>query len=379
MMFEFIIVYQRREGEAIKNILCDRLREVLEANLNDVDEDACDRMILTSFERTRPTDGNGPRRAILGFSLDLADDTTSIRDVVDQFAEALMVDPIEHAVKCEDPLLRAELATRAEELFAVEMKLRRVLTIIYLHAVPGVDYYDLLREESVQPMASAKPQAAQMKARAENQFFHLTFGQYVGLNQRPAIKDLAAIIRNEGTYEAFRAELLRQPVEHEDDAGFLAGLKERMDAIEKMRNAVAHNRRPSQKTINDYLNALPLVNQALDEYLSALITDWRDVRDVYEEMLWDAEARKALERSMEVAEWDEGAKTITLYDTDEPRRRRTVSNRDELVQYLEDVARTAFYANCPREDGEFVYECGEESVVEGVLIHYEERLANFFD
>ena len=49
-----------------------------------------------------------------------------------------------------------------------------------------------------------------------------------------------------------------------------------MDSIEKMRNAVAHNRRPSKKATNDYQNALPLVNQALDDYLSALAADWLD-------------------------------------------------------------------------------------------------------
>ena len=159
---------------------------------------------------------------------------------------------------------------------ALEMKLRRVLSVIYLHAYPDADPYELLREETMQPMASAKPQKEQMQAAAENQFFHLTFGQYVGLNQRPAIKDLGSLIRNEDTYEAFRAELLRQPVEHEDDSGFLAGLKERMDSIEKMRNAVAHNRHPPTKATNDYLNALPLVDQALDDYLGALAADWRD-------------------------------------------------------------------------------------------------------
>jgi hypothetical protein len=115
------------------------------------------------------------------------------------------------------------------------MKLRRVLSIIYLHAYPEANPYDLLAEETVQLMAKDKPQKEQMKAAVENQFFHLTFGQYVGLNQRPAIKDLLSLIRNEATYEAFRDELLRQPVEHEDDASFLAGLKERMDAIENLR------------------------------------------------------------------------------------------------------------------------------------------------
>jgi hypothetical protein len=49
-----------------------------------------------------------------------------------------------------------------------------------------------------------------------------------------------------------------------------------MDSIEKMRNAVAHNRRPSKSATNDYLNAIPLVNQALDDYLGALAADSRD-------------------------------------------------------------------------------------------------------
>lgn len=277
MIFEFIIIHRPLKDEPILGILCERLHEVLEANLNDVEDDALVDSVRINFERSLPANADGaPPRAVLGFSLELTEETASIREVVDEFADALMADPIEHTVKCEDPLLRAELAARAEELFALEMKLRRVLSIIYHHAYPDADPYDLLREETMQPMPSAKPQKEQMKAAAENQFFHLTFGQYVNLNQRPAIKDLVALISNEDTYETFRAELLRQPVEHEDDASFLAGLKERMDSIEKMRNAVAHNRRPSKKLTNDYLNAFNLVKQALGDYLGALAADSRD-------------------------------------------------------------------------------------------------------
>lgn len=275
MTFEFIIIHRPLEDEPILDILRERLREVLEANLNDVEGDVLAQMVQINFLRSLPANADRtPPRAVLGFSLELTEETASIREVVDEFADALMADPIEHTVKCEDPLLRAELATRAEEIFALEMKLRRVLSIIYHHACPNADPYELLQEETMQPMA--KPQKEQMKAAAENQFFHLTFGQYVSLNQRPAIKDLVSLIRNKDTYETFRAELLRQPVEHEDDASFLAGLKDRMDSIEKMRNAVAHNRRPPKKLTNDYLNAFNLVKQALDDYLSALAADSRD-------------------------------------------------------------------------------------------------------
>jgi hypothetical protein len=60
-------------------------------------------------------------------------------------------------------------------------------------------------------MAKEKPTPEQMTAAAENQFFHLTFGQYVGLNQRPPFKDkdLLALIRDQASYDLLRQELAR--------------------------------------------------------------------------------------------------------------------------------------------------------------------------
>ena len=55
-----------------------------------------------------------------------------------------------------------------------------------------------------------------MQAAAENQFFHLTFSQYVNLNQRSDIKlsTMLEIVRTAEQYEVFRQEVLRVPVEH---------------------------------------------------------------------------------------------------------------------------------------------------------------------
>ena len=102
-----------------------------------------------------------------------------------------------------------------------------------------------------------------MQTAAENQFFHLTFSQYVSLNQRSDIKlpAMLEIVRAAEQYEVFRQEVLRVPVEHEYDAGLVAGLKDRMDAIERMRNCVAHNRRPTKSVSENYLNARPLLDK----------------------------------------------------------------------------------------------------------------------
>jgi hypothetical protein len=87
--------------------------------------------------------------------------------------------------------------------------------------------------------------------------------------------------------------------------------------------------------------------------------------------------REAVEQAMESAHWDEENKTIELHDPDDPRMGKTVASRDELVGYLEDVASSAFYANCSRDEGEYISECDENDVVENVLDTYEERLTKF--
>jgi hypothetical protein len=274
MNFEFLIAYRKATDTEIEAVLAEVLAKVLEDNLNDFEPETVKGMIRLRHERAgeeADDDGNVSRHMLLGFALDLPEETAQMQTVVAEFASALAeTPPILHAVKFEDPLLRARLARYAEEIFALEMKLRRVLTVIYLHANQGGEPYDLLRDESVQPMNKEKPMPDQMKAAAENQFFHLTFGQYIALNQRPEVKlpALLSVVRDAATYDAFREELDRAPIEHEDDAVLVAGLKERMDAIETMRNCVAHNRRPNRRAVENYDNARPLLDRMLDEYLA---------------------------------------------------------------------------------------------------------------
>ena len=276
MNIEFLIAYRKEESTDIALVLIEALDKVLLDNLNEFDPEVVAGMIQLQHERAgqeiADETGNISRHMLLGFALDLPDDTEQIQTVVKEFSAALHETvPVFHAVKFEDPLLRADLAQYAEGIFALEMKLRRVLTLIYLYANQNPDdSYDLLRDEFVQPMAKEKPKPEQMKAAAENQFFHLTFGQYVGLNQRPEFKlpALLSAIRDADTYDAFRAELDRSPIKQEDDAVLVAGLRERMEAIESMRNCVAHNRRPTRGVIENYDTAHPELDRMLDEYLA---------------------------------------------------------------------------------------------------------------
>ncbi len=273
MTFEFIISCRTTSMTDIRRTLTDLLVGVLENNLNEFDADAVDQMIQFRHARhgEKPTDDDGMEAShiLVGFALEIPEETASVEAVVEEFASDLPnTPPIVHAVKFEDPLLQAELVERAKEIFVLEMKLRRVLSLIYLHAYQSGEPFNLLRDEKVKPMGNLTPE--QTKAAGENQFFHLTFGNYAELNQRQRFQfnDLLGIIRDADTYEKFREEFSRAPIEQEDDVVLLAGLKERMNPIEEMRHCVAHNRRPGTRLTDNYDNALPQLHEMLDNYLS---------------------------------------------------------------------------------------------------------------
>ena len=205
---------------------------------------------------------------VIGFSLELPDGTAFEETLIEDFIQELSASDLEfHIVRFEDPFLRAKLAGWASDIFELEMKLRRVLTLIYLHAYQNLSPYELLTEEKVTPKSVANE--GQMKSATENEFFYLLFSDYVQLNQRTGIgfESILDFIRSHDDYNAFRAEVLRNPIEDEADANLLADLKEPMRIIENMRNCVAHNRRPSDRLTQSYANARSVLEERLDQYL----------------------------------------------------------------------------------------------------------------
>ncbi|MDR3158950.1 MAG: hypothetical protein LBU11_08080 [Zoogloeaceae bacterium] len=207
MIFEFIIVYQPQENEPVLSLLQEKLEEVFSNEYNQETGDLPN--IKINFERQQSVDTDEGKFIVLGFSLELSDNISSLREVVDEFTKSLVSDNIEHVIKCEDHLLYNELRDYAKNIFFIEMKLRRVLSVIYLHAYPKADPYNLLFKDSVQVAEKEKPTEEQMKELAENQFFHLTFSQYIHLNQRKNIKNIAEFIesiRDKDTFEIFREQ-----------------------------------------------------------------------------------------------------------------------------------------------------------------------------
>ncbi len=211
---------------------------------------------------------------IIGFTLELPDDV--VEDpalLIDAFMEELRgEDRFYHVLKFADTLLQEELQERAAELFALEMKLRRALSLMYLDAYrDGGNPYQLLVDETAKPTKEEGAKEDEMQNRGENQFFYLTFGQYRILNKRPhptGLQNLVQVVRDMPDYEGFRDLLTSNPIRFAPDAALLAALTDKMEVIERMRNCVAHNRQPSEKLRGHYQTVLGPVNQLLDDYLA---------------------------------------------------------------------------------------------------------------
>ena len=276
MTFEFLISYQAIDGTDVNLVLRDLLSQALVNSQDEFEEDDIDRMIrishIRSGEEVARDDRKVAQYTILGFSLELPEMDTADA-VVDDFAASLSSsDAVLHSLRFEDPVLQEELAQRAAEIFSLEMKLRRVFSFIYLHAYQREDPYDLLRYERVDPV-TPNLRKHDMVAATENQFFHITFSQYISLNRRrelSQVPQILSVLRDSGSYDVFREEVTRRPIANESDAELLDDLQSLLNPIEQMRNCVAHNRRPKVEDRQDYLRNLPVLEKRLDKFLKEL-------------------------------------------------------------------------------------------------------------
>ena len=184
---------------------------------------------------------------LIGFGIELPERAASIA-IVNDFVDNLQDNEyVSHILKFEDPLLEAKLAERAKEIFFLEMKLRRVLSFIYLRAYEGDHPYKLLRDEK-NALRRRIPSEISMKSVHENEFFRLEFGQYADLN------------------DVEQQEIHQRPIRNEDDSELIANLEGLMSPVQDMRNCAVHNRNPAEVEEN-YPTALHNLNDRLDQYL----------------------------------------------------------------------------------------------------------------
>lgn len=279
---DYLLVHEG-DTDAIDRLVHRSLEDAL-METEDISQDEA--MTLVSeclrLKYSQPT-RRAENRRVSAFRLDTEVEDDVAADFLESFEAALSSPETDdeeeedsakvlHILKFGNPLLKRQLANYADELFGLEMGLREALSAVFLIQY-GDDVYDLLREVTVKVASKEKPMEAQMKVALENEFFHLLFSQYTQLNEGEAPTNVSQLLEVIGTaqdFEAFRRKITRHPIEDENHRDFIASLKERMDAIEKLRNCVAHNRAIPNRARENYEKARIELNQRTTEFLDSL-------------------------------------------------------------------------------------------------------------
>lgn len=274
MRFEFLMVCHPEKANS--DFLRELLSEALTESYDEVTDEELENTVHLSLSRSAPDakdeTGQAVNRTLCGFDLELPDETPSLQLVIENFTTSLTDTPgVEHVLKFYDDHLLNQNLAYMRELFGLEMKLRKVLSLIYLGTHCNTPY-DLLKDdvESVRKSSDQKLQPDQLRKLWENEFFHLLFSQYGTLNKRKLsgkMEDMVELLRQTDKFEVFQREMTRIPIEDEADADFIVSLKELLNPVEKLRNSVAHNRTSSQKLKDDYQKAQEAFEERLEEFL----------------------------------------------------------------------------------------------------------------
>lgn len=228
------------------------------------------------------SDGEALLKNIYGFALDLGFETDDLsdkeksdaliylEDIIKRFAEIVREDErVLHVVKFYDDVLLEQNLSLMREVFAAEMKLRQVISLIYLAAVRGNNFYHLLEKDKMNLPKSAPNDDNDYAKICENEFYHLTFGKYAELNDRKTVtqhKELIEIVTQARDYDELKARLLDNPINDEKDADLLASLRELMTRIEDFRNCVAHNRKVTPELSEFYTVSRPKFDNNLENF-----------------------------------------------------------------------------------------------------------------
>lgn len=153
------------------------------------------------------------------------------------------------------------------EIAEIEMQLREILSYIFYYEY-SEDFYNLFEEYEVKSLKDT-PKEEELKTRLENQFFYLTFRNYLALDKPKEIRlirDINTILENSDSYDDFRDKICNRGIKNEKHLEFLAAIKQDLQTIEGVRNSVAHNRTIPGTKLGHFETAKDELNQNFKEF-----------------------------------------------------------------------------------------------------------------
>lgn len=261
MKISFQIVH---DSENIGAILFDAIKEAYE-NLYIVQSDD----ELKSIYEIKYNFQLVNSKSIAGFEIDVEEILEENYDIfLEYFTDKIKGDKhIFTLIKFHDETRFEDYLKFYREIAELEMKLREILSCIFCCEY-SEDFYNLLEEYKVN-FPNGKPKKEELRKQLENQFFYLTFSNYLSLDKPKEInhvKDINTILESSESFEDFRENLCNRGIKNEKHLEFLAAIKQDLGTIEGVRNAVAHNRTISSTKSGHYSTAKDHLIEKFQEF-----------------------------------------------------------------------------------------------------------------
>ena len=275
MKVDFQIIHSFTDGELLKSNLLLLLKNIfdesttisteIEEQPNNIEDWSIFNWIETKYNHR--SDGD---KYIAGFILELEE---NFKEIIQEFGTKLQEDEnIFLVTKYDDEGMQVEYKEYAKKIFVLEMRLREVISFIFLDTYKE-DYHNLLEEIDVN-IIHKDLDAEYYTCHFENEFFFLLFSDYLKINNVKKIKelDLMEIIINSNEYGDLKQKIQNRGIIKEVYNDFLARIKRDLKPIENFRNCIAHNRSFTDTMVMNYEGANNNLDVTIDEF-------WGGVQD----------------------------------------------------------------------------------------------------
>jgi len=251
-----------------KNELKELLKSAFEQNYREVSEEELDTYIEINYEKQIDN-----YKYLVGFEINFDDEPNQdgvMKKIIKDFSENLKEsEKINLILKFYDSDLLDYLSKVYKALFEIEMKLREIISLIFIDTYKSWDH--LLKDVNIRLqlernlLINENQRREYFNKRYENEFFYISFSEYKKLTELRDLKheDLYLIAEISNNFDEFKQNILNRGITNKDYLEFLNNIKPILDNIEKIRNCVAHNRtiekdlediRVYFKRINDHIN-----------------------------------------------------------------------------------------------------------------------------
>lgn len=246
--------------------------EVLTSTLEDLNEppdieDVVSQAIVSRWSGPIPS-GSMSRLVfdVAEITADEYDRATFVKGILDRFTSD--TDRITDCVRFYDRRVFRDNQQLAQEIFELEMELREAITLLTLSA-GGPPIAEVVGQCVVKP--KNPPNGSDLRRpHAENELFYFLFGEYVSINNlaAPTLQSILSSLTAQQDFDEFKRQVTKTAVVEDPSLEeFIASIKTLMEPIEKVRNAVAHNRAVRNKALENYHTARQRLRDILQEVL----------------------------------------------------------------------------------------------------------------